>query len=747
MACSKFLTEGYLPPTQRNYPLVIIDGMPEVSLERINPEDIAFLEVSKSAVNNAKHGLLGGGGVIKINTMEYDSTQPQVRYHTSLGIETMQNAPAMLSADEYRKYKPQHDNGHSTNWLKEVTRTSLSNRHHLAINKAHKKSGLYASMGYQKENGILKKSGFEQGNIRINWTRKNKEKKNAFYFKNSFLQRSNNSPDVDIFESAATHNPTSPYSEKFFIRNLTEDINLARTREWNSSFNFEKHFSFFSKYNFHVAFRHRKNMIINGSLGDPTDFNNFDKKHFTSGLNIYSQSVSKKIKTKNHYGFEGTILSNYYQSTTFSPDDNNFDFNDLENWRKRIKYRNKKKLETRLASAFINREHRINRWRLNYGVRYDRFFYKDLKKGEFFYHGRLETNLVDLFKINKLDRLVFSMGYGRAGQPTSFNRDLREEDHRNIFAGEYLITEIEDKEGLIELKTEVDVQLEASFFNGRFNTTINLYDNLLSNQVIDPFGYFKGELGNSGIEVQLDFKHQLGAGWEWQSSLGFNSNKSVIYKLNDTGEGMDLNSASFSFIRRGDQWAEPYKEVGLFYGYETEEEIFDGRYQEKDLDGDNVNDRTISGNTLPKMGFVFSNQFKKGKWDAILKMRSLVGHHLRNDYRQKYELIGNFSDNVIKTKYFNELITEYNGNLLDVYIENASFLKLDYLCIGYRPDMANGSLRLYLAGHDLLTITGYTGIDPEPRYQIDGFGISTGTETTDTYYRSRRVVFGVQYGL
>ncbi len=57
------------------------------------------------------------------------------------------------------------------------------------------------------------------------------------------------------------------------------------------------------------------------------------------------------------------------------------------------------------------------------------------------------------------------------------------------------------------------------------------------------------------------------------------------------------------------------------------------------------------------------------------------------------------------------------------HIENASFISLDYLSLGYNFDIGSKagfrSLRIYLAGNNLFYITGYSGSDPNPRYEYE----------------------------
>ena len=79
----------------------------------------------------------------------------------------------------------------------------------------------------------------------------------------------------------------------------------------------------------------------------------------------------------------------------------------------------------------------------------------------------------------------------------------------------------------------------------------------------------------------------------------------------------------------------------------------------------------------------------------------------------------------------------------DFYVENASFLRLDYISVGYDFNMKSvkwvQNLRLYVASNNTFTITGYSGIDPET--SIDG--LSFGIDQYNVYPKTRSLTFGL----
>lgn len=161
---------------------------------------------------------------------------------------------------------------------------------------------------------------------------------------------------------------------------------------------------------------------------------------------------------------------------------------------------------------------------------------------------------------------------------------------------------------------------------------------------------------------------------------------------------------------------------------------------------------------MPDFSIGWNNSVTFGKgWDANVFFRGSFGHDLLNSNRGFYEntestTVANY--NIVNTKYYNPEVAKAVVN--SYHVEDASFFKLDNMSIGYSFDMANNkaisSLRLYVAGQNLFTITDYTGIDPEVRYVDDGDGgednnaLAPGIERRNTYFTTRTYTIGLTVG-
>ena len=118
-------------------------------------------------------------------------------------------------------------------------------------------------------------------------------------------------------------------------------------------------------------------------------------------------------------------------------------------------------------------------------------------------------------------------------------------------------------------------------------------------------------------------------------------------------------------------------------------------------------------------------------------------------YGNKFGTQGNLLNSAF-TKY-----AEINDTYMysDYYVENASFLKLDEVTLGYTfkfKDKAFRSLRVYAVGQNLALITGYTGNDPDTIQDVglgnEINGRSLGIDVRSPYPTTRSFVFGVNFG-
>ncbi len=192
-----------------------------------------------------------------------------------------------------------------------------------------------------------------------------------------------------------------------------------------------------------------------------------------------------------------------------------------------------------------------------------------------------------------------------------------------------------------------------------------------------------------------------------------------------------------------------------------------GKYIFVDQNGDgkiDQNDEVVIGNGLPKLNAGLGATLNVGSWDFNVQFRGVFGHDLLNEYRIFYESRepGSIQGyNRVNTKLAVEGLKEA-PKVSSLYVEKGDFVRLDNLTLGYTFKMAENAwftkCRAYFTGNNLVTFTGYTGVDPEVRYGDPGGAdnggrpaggsnpLAPGIDRRSTYFATRTFTVGVQVG-
>jgi iron complex outermembrane receptor protein len=140
----------------------------------------------------------------------------------------------------------------------------------------------------------------------------------------------------------------------------------------------------------------------------------------------------------------------------------------------------------------------------------------------------------------------------------------------------------------------------------------------------------------------------------------------------------------------------------------------------EDLNNDgiiNEEDLKLGENAAPKVMLGLNSSVRYKNWDFSTSMRAHFGNYVYNNVASSTGFYERLSDretnNIHESAIFNDFKTRQLKS--DVYIENASFLKIDNLTIGYNIGNRGllQSMRIYTTISNLITITGYSGFDPE----------------------------------
>lgn len=163
-------------------PLYIVDGMYMNSIDHINPNDIASIDVLKDASSAAIYGSRATNGVIIVTTKEGSNTEgkPIIDLSVNLGISTASKFLDMLDAKGWAEVttiarqaigKPALDmatdlaNKPDNDWQDIMFRPALMQNYNLSVKGGGKYSTYYTGLGYFNQDGIVKGTNYQRYNI------------------------------------------------------------------------------------------------------------------------------------------------------------------------------------------------------------------------------------------------------------------------------------------------------------------------------------------------------------------------------------------------------------------------------------------------------------------------------------------------------------------------------------------------------------------------------------------------------
>lgn len=163
-------------------PLYIVDGMYMNSIDHINPNDIASIDVLKDASSAAIYGSRAANGVIIVTTKEGSNTEgkPIIDLSVNLGISTASKFLDMLDAKGWAEVttiarqaigKPALDmatdlaNRPDNDWQDIMFRPALMQNYNLSVKGGGKYSTYYTGLGYFNQDGIVKGTNYQRYNI------------------------------------------------------------------------------------------------------------------------------------------------------------------------------------------------------------------------------------------------------------------------------------------------------------------------------------------------------------------------------------------------------------------------------------------------------------------------------------------------------------------------------------------------------------------------------------------------------
>ncbi|NRD23336.1 TonB-dependent receptor [Winogradskyella litoriviva] len=333
-----------------------------------------------------------------------------------------------------------------------------------------------------------------------------------------------------------------------------------------------------------------------------------------------------------------------------------------------------------------------------------------------------------------------------------------------------------------EEQTQFNIGFDANFINNNFSLTADYFyksvDGLLFTDApslyagtSEPVTSNIGSTESKGVDLTLGYKNTGAKDFKFNTSVTFTTSKNKVTETNSDGTAFVSGGSYFNGQAHDVTRFEKGFTPGYFYGYETnglfqnqseidahatQDGAQPGDIRFVDTNNDGViddDDKTKIGDPFPTFTIGWNLGFEYKNFDLSMFTYASVG----NDIYRAYERNAQYTnkDRSILNRWTGEGTTnsaqnprytfgDTNSNIRpsDRYVEDGSFIKIKSLIIGYTlPEKYNtvfGKVRLYAQAKNLLTLTEYTGYDPE----ISGGTLDTGIDR-GAYPQARTFLIGL----
>lgn len=705
------------------------------------------------------------------------------------------------------------DFGASTNWWEEITQNAYTHSHNLAIAGGNATTSYRLSGSYRDIEGIQKGTTSQRLNTRLNLQHRALDDRLTLTGILSITDRQADVGNPSVFRYATTHNPTAPiFNADGTFREITgfdryNPIAMNELQTIDTEFN-RINLSLRGEYDFSdivdglsgaVFYSREKSDFFRGEYrsknldwGDGMGRNGLAFRRSDESRNQLFETTANYRQTFSAVRLE-SVAGYSYQEFAFQgqgatagnfPSDATLYHNlslsgDISDGRASMfSYRNTNKLvaffgranftidNTYFASATYRRE---GSTRFGIGNKWGDFYAVSV--------GAELTNLID---IPFADQFKVRASYGETGQdaPSSGLSRLRFNTQGNFLVDGNFIPALAPASNpnpdlKWEVKREWNVGLDFAFFNDRFSGSLDYYQNVTSDLLLNftvpvPPNIFPqqwvniGELSNKGFEAALDYLAVNKQDFTWRTGITFSTQETILESLS-SGDlqfgdrqlisnvgSPGLNNTPMIRVQEG-------RPIGELWGKRFAGISTSGEWLFFNANGDIVRsaetseaDDQVIGNGMPDFQLGFDNTIRYKNWDLNMFWRGAFGHDLANSFNIFYKNPNTaFGWNVTTTALELSDLRE-DPQFSSFYVEDASFMRLENLTIGYTFDLRAGSplrnMRLYASGNNLWTITNYTGVDPEVRFEDNGNPLAPGIERRDQWFTQTSFVFGIDIG-
>ncbi|MFB6231411.1 MAG: SusC/RagA family TonB-linked outer membrane protein [Salinibacter sp.] len=320
-----------------------------------------------------------------------------------------------------------------------------------------------------------------------------------------------------------------------------------------------------------------------------------------------------------------------------------------------------------------------------------------------------------------------------------------------------------------EETTTYNVALDYGLFEDRITGSVAVYrkitDELLFNTTAPRFSNLSdfvltnvGKMRNQGFEFNVDASivNSNLISYDAQFNASYNQNR--LLDLAQAGSELPTGGISGA-IGRTIQVLKEGEPINSFFTLKHKrgpdgtpltdaEAAAMGTTQYVDVNGDgdiNSEDRTVTGSPQPDWVVGHTSNLRVQNFDLSFTLRAHLGQQVYNNLASNFGHYSRISANGVPSNVHESVLrTEFDSPeyVSDVYVEDASFLRLDNITLGYTFGEVPGvdQLRIYGRVSNAFILTGYSG--PDPEVYSAGQGIDN-----QVYPRSRTFTGGVSVQL
>ena len=668
-----------------------------------------------------------------------------------------------------------------TNWQKEIYQTAPMSNSTLILSGAYKTLPYRVSVGHSYADGVLRTDNFKRTNAKIslNPTFFDKSLKlelnaNGTYMQNRFANKDaigaavEYDPTQSVFGGLAKYGgyhawvnpnngsrydlaPNNPMAMlKFlddsskvyrFIGNAKVDYTLPFFKDITASVNVGIDYS-----------KGEGDKITDRRMPTSTpDFDGAKTTYTNKATNKLFDAYINYMKDIKETHNIGLMIGHSYQSFEF--DDNSTDYSYFTNPGDNKEVPNINKSRNVLMSFFGRANYSYkNRYLLTATLRADAS--SKLNPNDrwgYFPSVALAWNVSNenFLKDNKtLNELKLRFGYGEVGNVNGLGDYLfltnytRSQDGASYQLGDSFYQTYRPGVTNKNLRWEVGNTLNAGIDFGLLDNlitgTLDVYrkqtKDLIAETTIDPFTNFKnrvnanvGDMENKGIELGLTVTPirniEKNIRWSVNYNIAYNENK--ITRMPDDQPTGGIAGGTGNRVQLHREGETPYAFYVYQQVYDEQGKPIENAFVDRNGNGKiDEGDRYLYKSPFAPVTMGFGTDLNYKNWDLNITTRANIGNYVYNNTQSRLDQFGEITANsgFLRNIKANSNFQRHNDQswLSDYYLENASFFKLDNITLGYTfPHTDKMYIRLYGTVQNVLTITKYSGLDPEVYGGID----------------------------